>query len=89
MHAFVEWNKVIVCGHVESTYRDPFTRIHLDHGTKQRLAVRRDERGNVKYAFFDFFQQIPQIVIVKRQSTLNYTHKIRQMTSNRVKANAY
>lgn len=55
---------------ITGPYREPFFRVDLNHALEQRLAVRRDKMGHVKHPALHLLQELTQIVMVKRKSTL-------------------
>ena len=52
-----------------STYRKPLFRVDFYHAPEQILTIGRHKMGYVKVSSFDFFQQLSEIVIIKRQSS--------------------
>lgn len=55
---------------VDRTHREAPSRIHLNHATQETLAVWWDKVWHVEHTTLDLLQQLPQVVIVKRQSPL-------------------
>lgn len=60
---------------ISGPYREPFFRVDLNHALEQRLAVRRDKMGHVKHPALHLLQELTQIVVVKRKSTLQEQKK--------------
>lgn len=55
------------------TNRESFGRVHFDHSPQQVLAVRRDKVRHMEDSQLHLLQQVPQVVVVERQSTLTHT----------------
>lgn len=55
---------------VSVSYREPLLRVDLNHALEQRLAVWGDEVGHVEHPTLHLLQELAQIVVVKRQGTL-------------------
>lgn len=53
------------------TYREPLLWVDLDHALEQRLAVGRDEWGHMEHPTLHLLQQLPQVVMVEWQRTLD------------------
>lgn len=56
-------------------YREPLGSVHFNHAAQQVLTVRRDEVRHVENSQLHLLQQIPQVVIIERQSTLKEEEK--------------
>lgn len=56
------------------TNRQSFSCIHFDHSPQKVLAVRRDKVRHMEHSQLHLLQQIPQVVVIERQSTLTHTH---------------
>lgn len=52
------------------TDRESLGGIHLDHPPQEVLAVWRNKMGHMKNPQLHFLQQVPQVIIIKWQSTL-------------------
>ena len=61
-----KYNFFKVCS---KTYRESFLRINFYHASEQVLTIGRYKVGYVKVAPFDFFQKLPEIVIVERKGS--------------------
>jgi hypothetical protein len=55
---------------VDRTHREAPSCIHLNHATQETLAVWWDKVWHVEHTTLDLLQQLPQVVIIKRQSPL-------------------
>lgn len=54
----------------DRTHREAPSCVHLNHATQETLAVWRDKVWHVEHTTLDLLQQLPQVVIIKRQSPL-------------------
>lgn len=52
------------------SYRQPLGGIHFDHPTEEALAFGGDEVRHVENPQLHLLQQVPQVVVVERQSAL-------------------
>lgn len=57
------------------THREPLVRLDFDHSFQQILTVRRYKVGHMKHAALHFLQELPQVVVIKRQSSLQLEKK--------------
>lgn len=51
-------------------YRETFRGIHFNHPPQKVLTVGRDKMGHVEHSTLHLLQQLPQVVVIERQGTL-------------------
>lgn len=51
-------------------YRETFRGIHFNHPPQEVLTVRRDKMWHVEHSTFHLLQQLPQVVVIEWQGTL-------------------
>lgn len=62
-------------------YRQPLGGVHLDHTAQQVLTVWRDEVWHMENSQLHLLQEVPQVVVVERQSPLQEGSGITPKTS--------
>lgn len=64
-------------------YRQPLVGVNLDHALQQGLAVWGNEVGHVENPTLHLFQELAQVVMVKRQGTLREREGNKELKQNR------